>query len=120
MHDQLNTQCAMRTHPLTGKSEIIIPTFDSKKNTVCTDIFDIETLTWKAMDADDRNVKGGYVMSAKSNTKVFYLGGIDSDGERSKIVYELKDYKWVRRYPNLPNPVGGNYDNVIPVGVDFC
>ena len=120
MHDQLNTQCTLRSNPMTGKPEIIIPTFDTEQNKLCTDIFDVETMTWKAIEDDDRNVKGGYVLSNDNKERVFYLGGIDSDGKRSKSVYELKNYKWVRHYSNLPTEMGGNHDNVIPVGLDFC
>ncbi len=60
---ELPTQCSLKFNPLNNKTEIIIPKMNPKTKEACTDIFDVETMTWKKMEKDDRVAPhGGFIM----------------------------------------------------------
>ena len=59
----LPTQCSLKVNLLKNKSEIIIPKMNSETQEACTDIFDLETMTWRKMENDNRVAShGGFIM----------------------------------------------------------
>ena len=107
----------MRKHSK-NVNEIVIPTFDTKSKKPCTVIFQVEKSAWKTIISDNRKVTlGGTVLSIANETRILYLGGFDSDGKKSKTIYELiDDSHWVLWTAQLMWPIGN--DTIVQMNIN--
>ncbi len=112
-----STQCTLNE---ANGTKIIILSYDSKSKRICTMKFDPQSFEWILVQNDNLTSPGpgGSLMSFENQTKILYLGGFDSNGNKLRTVYELKDDDLWHVWPEkLTIPIGN--DTVVRLDPGF-
>ena len=93
---------------LMGSSKIVILAQNFNKSSVCTNIFNLDTLEWSERRLDSIPL-AGFILTGFDPSRVFYIGGLSTD---NRTVYELRHAKWVLTKLTLPYGMTG-FDAVL-------